>query len=102
MLILLFFVHFEVDFVILIPVFHHKEDAVKAHVLVCFVVSILAKYLEIISGLSIRKIRDLIWNVTDAYIRDNISRKTHILRSPLDEIISSSLGKLIKKWNLLY
>lgn len=84
------------------PIFHHKEDAIKAHVLVCFVALMLSKYLEIVSGLSIRKIRDLIFNVTDAYIRDNITAKTHIFRSPLDEIVSSPLGKLIKKWELSY
>lgn len=84
------------------PVFHHKEDAVKAHVLVCFVALMLAKYLEIVSGLSIRRIRDFIWNVTDAYIRDDISGKIHIMRSPLGEIIDTPLGRLIKKWNLSY
>lgn len=84
------------------PIFHHKQEAIKAHVLICFVALMLSKYLEIVSGLSIRKIRDLIWNVTDAYIRDNISGKIHILRSPLDEIIASPLGMLIKKWNLSY
>lgn len=84
------------------PIFHRKEDAIKAHVLVCFVALMLAKYLEMVSGLSIRRIRDLIWSVTDAYIHDNISGKTHVLRSELNENINSQLGKLIKKWNLSY
>lgn len=78
------------------PIFHYKKDTIKAHVLVCFVALMLAKYLEIVSGLSIRRIRDLIWNVTDAYIRNNISGKTYVMRSPLNEIISTQLGKLIK------
>lgn len=84
------------------PIFHHKEDAIKAHVLVCFVALMLAKYLELVSGLSIRTIRDLIWNVTDAYIHDNISGKTYVLRSEQDEKMNSQLGKLMKKWSLSY
>jgi transposase len=84
------------------PIFHHKEDAIRAHVLVCFMALMLAKYLEIVSGLSIRRIRDLVWNVTDAYIRDNIAGKTFVLRSSFDEIINSKLSMLLNKWNLSY
>jgi transposase len=84
------------------PVFHHKQDAVKAHVLLCFLALMLAKYLELVTGLSIRRIIDLIWDVTDAYLRDNISGKTHIMRSPMDGILNSPLRKLITKWNLSY
>lgn len=84
------------------PIFHHKEDTVRAHVLLCFVALMIGKYLEITTKLSLRKIRDLIWNVTEAHIKDELSVKTITLRSSLKEVTSSPLGKLIKKWRLTY
>jgi transposase len=82
------------------PVFHYKVDSIRSHLLICFVALIIAKYLEIITGLSIREIRDLIWNVTEAHIQDSITKETFIFRSPTYQILQSPLGTFIKKWRL--
>ncbi|MEW6509141.1 MAG: transposase [Bacteroidota bacterium] len=38
------------------PVFHRRQDAVKAHVLLCFLALMLAKYLELVTDICIRRI----------------------------------------------
>jgi len=40
--------------------FHQKQDAIKAHVLIRFVELMAEKYVELITNLSMRKIRVLL------------------------------------------
>ncbi len=82
------------------PVFHYKVDTIRSHVLLCFVALMIGKYLEITTKLSMRTIRDLIWNVTEAHIQDTITKETFVFRSPTEEILKSPLGVLIQKWHL--
>ena len=35
------------------PIFHHKEDAIRSHMLICFVALIIQKYLELSTNLSL-------------------------------------------------
>ena len=83
------------------PVFHRKEDAIRSHVLICFVALVLEKYLELTTKLSLRDIRFLIWNITETHIRDKISKEVFVFHSPTAEIMGSPLAKLIKKWKIL-
>ena len=83
------------------PIFHHKEDAVRAHVLICFVALVIEKYLELSTKLSLSKIRDLIWNVTETHIQDKLTKKVFTFSSPIKDIMNSSLAELIKLWKLL-
>lgn len=76
------------------PIFHYKADAVRAHVLICFVALILGKYLERHTQLSIKKIIDILWSVTDATIRDTSTKETFRLRSPLNTDAQNLLKKL--------
>jgi transposase len=82
------------------PIFHYKEDAVRAHVLLCFVALILGKYLEITTKLSLQKIHDLLWEVTETHIKDTLTNETFVFRSPTEQVMASSLGKLIWKWKI--
>lgn len=83
------------------PIFHYKEDAIRAHVLICFVALIIEKYLELSTQLSLTRIRDLIWNVTETHIQDKLTKKVFTFSSPTKDIINSSLAELIKHWKLL-
>jgi transposase len=83
------------------PIFHHKQDAVRAHVLICFVALIIEKYLELTTKLSLRQIRFLIWNITETHIQDKLTKEVFIFRSPTDQIMQSSLATCVKQWNLL-
>lgn len=80
------------------PIFHHLEDSVKAHLLICIMALAVGKYLEQKIGLSLRRIDDILKSVTDATIVDTITGKTFILRSTL----SAEAKNLLEKLNLPY
>jgi len=83
------------------PIYHHKHEAIKAHVLICFVALIVEKYLDLTTKLSLREIRFLIMNITETQIQDRVTKETFTFRSPTKDILETSLAKLISKWNLL-
>ncbi len=50
------------------PIFHRTEDAIRAHILVCFMALMMGKYLEIKMGRSLRKIQEEIWRVHEIHL----------------------------------
>ena len=80
------------------PIFHHQADSVRAHLVVCFVALVIGKYIEIKSGTSLKKVRDLLWGVTDAQLHDRATEETITLRSP----VSDELKKLLRKLGVPY
>jgi len=80
------------------PIFHYKKDSVRAHMVICFVALIIGKYIEIQSGMSLKKVRDLLWGVTDAMLYDKVTKKTITLRSPVND----ELKKLLRKLSVPY
>ena len=83
------------------PIYHQKQEAIKAHVLICFVALMAEKYLELTTKLSLREIRFLVWNITETQIQDRLTKQTFVFQSPIKEILNSQLANLIAKWNLL-
>jgi transposase len=83
------------------PIYHQKQEAIKAHVLICFVALMAEKYLELTTKLSLREIRFLVWNITETHIQDRLTKQTFVFGSPTKEIMKSQLANLITKWNLL-
>lgn len=83
------------------PIYHRNEDAIRSHILICFVALIAEKYLELTTKLSLRDIRFLVWNITETHIQDKLSKEIFKFRSPTIEIMNSQLEPLIKKWKLL-
>lgn len=76
------------------PIFHHKEDAVRSHMLICFVALVMGKYMEIRTGLSLRKVVDILWSVTDANILDTATKEVFTLRSPINDDVRGVLKRL--------
>jgi transposase len=83
------------------PIYHHNHDAIKAHVMICFVALIAEKYLELTSKLSLREIRFMVWNITETHIQDQLTKEIFVFRSPTKDILKSQLALIISKWNLL-
>lgn len=83
------------------PIYHQKEDAIRAHVLICFVALIIEKYLELTTKMSLRNIRLLVWNITESHIQDTMTKETFKFISPTAEIKNSPLAPLITEWKLL-
>jgi len=79
------------------PIFHYTHDAVKSHVLLCFMSLMMGKFLEIKTGLSIRQIKDILWSVHEAHIIDSLTGEKVILRTNLKEYYDSGLHNLLIK-----
>jgi transposase len=77
------------------PIFHYTHDAIKAHILLCFTALVVGKFLEIKTGESLRRIRDILWNVHEAHIKDTLTGKQITLRSNSKEFDKSNLSKVI-------
>jgi transposase len=73
------------------PIFHYTQEAIRAHVLICFMALMIAKYLEIKTGRSLRQIRDELWQVQEANILDERTGEVHVLRMNISELASTSL-----------
>jgi transposase len=78
------------------PVFHHKKEAVRSHILICFMALIMGKFLEINTNLSLKQIIDAIWVVTDANLYDATTNTTVTLRAKLSKNSQEVIDKLNK------
>lgn len=83
------------------PIYHRNEDAIRSHILICFVALVLEKFLKLTTYLSLRDIRFLVWNITETHIQDKLTKEIFVFSSPFNKIIDSQLGKFLKNWNLL-
>lgn len=78
------------------PIFHHTHEAIKAHLLICFIALMIGKYIEIKSGYSLRRVRDLLWQVQEVHLRDPITQQERIVRTS----IPTELEKILDLLNL--
>jgi transposase len=78
------------------PIFHYTHDAIKAHVLLCFMALMMGKFLEIKTGLSLQRVRDILWNVHEAHLEDTLTGKQVTLRTNLEEYNESGLSRVLK------
>ncbi len=78
------------------PIFHYMHEAIKAHVLVCFMGLMMGKFLEIKTGLSLRKARDILWNVQEAHIQDTLTGKCIVLQTNIVEFNESGLAQILR------
>lgn len=67
------------------PIFHRKEDAIKIHILICFMALAMAKYLEITSHCSIHSIIKALKQITDARILNTLTNEEIVLRMDVPE-----------------
>lgn len=78
------------------PIFHYAHDAIQAHVLLCFIALIMGKFLELKTGLSLQRVRDILWNVHEAHIEDTLTGKRITLQTNLTEYNNSGLADILK------
>lgn len=78
------------------PIFHYVHDAIRSHVLICFMALMMGKFLEIKTGLSLRKVRDILWNVQEAHIKDALTGKSIVLQTNMKDFNESKLAQLLK------
>lgn len=79
------------------PIFHHREENIKAHLLIVFVSLCLSKSLELHTGLSLKRIKDLAWEIEDIVFEDETGREVFTKRM---DSKSKELLELLKKIGL--
>jgi transposase len=57
------------------PVYHHKEESIKNHILICFLALTISVYLELKNKKSIASIVETLKSITDAKILNKLSKK---------------------------
>ena len=73
------------------PIFHNKEQAIKTHILICFMALAIAKYIEIKTQKSIKSVIKELKKVTDARIYDKIRKREIVIRSKMNDEVSKIL-----------
>lgn len=73
------------------PIFHTKQQAIEAHILICFMALGIAKYIEIKTGKSIRSVVKELRKITDARIVDMVGKKEFVMRSEINEVAEEIL-----------
>lgn len=76
------------------PIFHYTHDAIRAHVIICFIALMIGKFIEIKTGFSLRHVRDLLWLVQEVHLRDPGSGSVRIARSPIPTELIQILNSL--------
>lgn len=76
------------------PVYHFEQQAIRVHLMICFIALAMARALELRTGVSLRQNIDAIWQVTDARLHNPITGQRNILRSPLSDQAIKILASL--------
>lgn len=76
------------------PIFHFKQDAVKVHILICFMALAISKYIELKTHVSIKNFLDECRKITDAKLLNKLNNQIIVLRVPLNDIVSQFLEHL--------
>jgi transposase len=76
------------------PIFHHKKESIETHMLIVFVSLCVAKSIELKTGYSIQKVKDMIWDILDIVFEDTLTNKTYRRRmktvgNPIIEIMKN-------------
>ena len=77
------------------PIFHRTQEAIRAHMLICFMALMMGKYLEINTSKSLRQIRKELWQVHEAHICDEQTGEVHVMQMDTGEFASNELSKLL-------
>ena len=76
------------------PIYHRKEDSIKAHILICFMAMCVSRLMEIDSNMSIKKIVENLKAVVDGEIRVNETSETFYVPGEIKEEMKNLLKLL--------
>lgn len=78
------------------PIFHFKEEPIKLHMLVCFMALAVSKHIEISSGISIRAFITHCKKITDARLRNKITRQEIKMRVDVPVTLKGIISKILR------
>jgi transposase len=76
------------------PIFHHSHDAIRAHVLICFMALMIGKYIEIKTERSLRAVRDMLWQVHEVNLHDPTTGRERVACTPIQNELKEILNLL--------
>lgn len=76
------------------PMYHHKENSIKAHLAICFMALAVGKYLELKTGFSLRHVIDLLKQIQDARIINVQTKEEILIRAAIPEKAKALFRKL--------
>ncbi|MCC7454929.1 MAG: IS1634 family transposase [Crocinitomix sp.] len=76
------------------PIFHFKEEPIKLHILLCFMALLTSRYIELETGISIKKFIHECKKITDGRILNKITNTEIQLRVQLNPLITEIIHKL--------
>ncbi|NTV16535.1 MAG: IS1634 family transposase [Chlorobiaceae bacterium] len=77
------------------PIFHRTQEAIRAHMLVCFMGLMMGKYLEINTKRSLRQIRKELLQVHEAHIRNEQTGEVLVMQMDAGDFAGSVLDNLL-------
>lgn len=69
------------------PIYHHKEESIRNHLLICFLALTISVYLELKNKISIAQIISNLKSITDAKIRNKLNGNVFYQRVALTKIV---------------
>lgn len=76
------------------PIFHFKEEAIKVHMLICFMALAVSKYMEIKTATSLQQIIHALKQITDARLFNTLTNEEIVMRTKISEEVKNILGKI--------
>lgn len=81
------------------PMFHHQRVTIEAHMIIVFVSLCIVKSIELLSGISIKRVKDQIWNILDVTMEDTLTRQKFVKRMDIPTNEITELVKNLKRRN---
>jgi len=75
------------------PMFHHQRVTIEAHMIIVFVSLCIVKSIELISGISIKRVKDQIWKILDVTMEDTLTKQKFVKRM---DTSTNEIAKLVE------
>jgi hypothetical protein len=80
------------------PIFHYKEDSIKAHLLIVVMALAVSKLIEKDSGESIQHVRDQLIQAVSYYQEDRLTHDQYVQHPELDELdLTPKLDNIVRR-----
>lgn len=83
------------------PIFHQKKENIEAHIVIVFVSLCISKSIEMLTHFSIKKVKDMIWDVLDITFTDlptgtNFIKRINTAGNPMVKLLDKlqKMGKI--------
>lgn len=75
------------------PMFHHQRITIEAHMIIVFVSLCIVKSIELLSGISIKRVKDQIWRTLDVTMEDTLTKQKFVKRM---DTSTNEIAKLVE------